>query len=194
MSWQHTPTRQPSLMRPGGFMLLSLLIVLALGGISLMASVDVWTLQRQREREQQLLFAGDQYRQAIRRYYFGAPPGAPRTLPVSLEALLEDDRYPMPVRHLRRIYADPMSGKKEWGELRVSGLLAGVYSLSEARPIKQAGFSLADESFNDRSRYQEWVFSFAGAPQAKVVLPASGNSDIRALPTRSTRPDSGSKK
>jgi type II secretory pathway pseudopilin PulG len=185
--------------RPGvrhgrGIMLLALLIGLALGGIALMAAVDVWTLQRQREREQQLLYVGDQYRQAIRRYYYAAPVGTPRTLPVSLELLLEDDRYPIPVRHLRRLYPDPITGQAEWGLLRAGDRIAGVFSLSEAMPVKQAGFSVDDESFTGRSRYKEWGFSFTGAPGASgVVLPvASKKAD--EIPYFLNNPVNGSKK
>ncbi|MDO8251739.1 MAG: type II secretion system protein [Rhodoferax sp.] len=163
--------RQPGDRHDRGVMLLALLIGLALSGIALMGAVDVWTLQRQREREQQLLYTGDQYRQAIRRYYYAAPPGTPRTLPVRLELLLEDDRYPIPVRHLRRLYPDPITGRAEWGQLRAGDRIAGVYSLSEARPVKQAGFSAADENFTGRSRYKEWVFSFTGASGAGGMTP-----------------------
>jgi type II secretory pathway pseudopilin PulG len=144
-------------------MLLGLLIILALAGLSLMAAVDVWAIQKQREREEQLLFVGNAYQQAIRSYYFAAPNGSPRVLPPGFEALLEDDRYPNPVRHLRRLYPDPVTGGSEWGEVRVGERLSGVYSLSESQPIKQAGFSAAHESFKDRSRYRDWVFAFGGA-------------------------------
>lgn len=153
-------------------MLLTLLIILALGGITLMAAVDIWTLQKQREREAQLIYAGDQYRQAIRRYYFAAPTGSPRTLPTSLESLLEDERYPIPVRHLRRLYPDPILGQAEWGEVRVGDRIAGVYSLSEATPIKQAGFPPGYDNFEGRSRYQDWVFSFTGGAQTGAALPS----------------------
>ena len=160
-----------------GFMLLGLLIVLALAGISLMASVDVWTLQRQREREQQLLFVGDEYRKAIQRYYFAAPPGSQRTLPQRLDLLLEDDRYPIPVRHLRRLYPDPITGKVEWGEVRISGGIAGIYSQSVAQPIKQAGFPPDDESFKDKSHYEEWIFSFSGSG-AGANSPGTANTKV----------------
>jgi len=177
-----------------GVMLLALLIGLALSGIALMGAVDVWTLQRQREREQQLLYAGGQYRQAIQRYYYTAPAGTPRTLPVSLELLLEDDRYPIPVRHLRRLYPDPITGQAEWGLLRAGDRIAGVYSLSEAMPVKQAGFSIADESFTGRSRYKEWIFLFTGAPGGSgVVLPGAGKK-ADEIPSFSTHPVKESKK
>jgi type II secretory pathway pseudopilin PulG len=151
--------------KPRGVMLLALLLGLALSGIALMGAVDVWTLQTQREREQQLLFAGDQYRLAIQRYFYAAPQGMPKSLPLSFESLLEDDRFPMPVRHLRRLYPDPITGKP-WGEVRTEdGRLSGVYSTSEAMPVKQAGFSHIDQSFSEQPSYQKWVFEFGGAPR-----------------------------
>lgn len=165
-----------------GAMLLALLIGLALASIALMAAVDMWTLERQREREQQLLYVGDQYRQAIARYYYGAPVGAPKTLPASLEALLADQRYPLPVHHLRRLYPDPITGGAEWGLLRAGERIAGVYSLSTARPIKQAGFGTADQDFGGRDHYADWIFSFSGAPIAPVIPtapPALPGSEAR---------------
>jgi type II secretory pathway pseudopilin PulG len=146
--------------RSRGILLLGLLIGLALGSIGLMALVDNWALERQRQREQDLLFAGDQIRLAIRAYYYGAPAGQTRQLPLSLQALLEDARYPMPVRYLRRLYADPVTGSAEWGELRMGDRLAGVYSKSQAQPIKQAGFAPAYTAFNGTQSYQDWAFVF----------------------------------
>jgi type II secretory pathway pseudopilin PulG len=176
MAEKHTPFQQQPAGRSRGFMLLGLLIVLALAGLSLMAAVDVWTLQRQREREEQLLFVGDQYRLAIQRYYFAAPPGSPRVLPVNTKVLLEDDRYPIPIRHLRRLYPDPITGTAEWGEVRVADRLSGVYSLSEAQPVKQAGFTPNYETFNGKTSYQGWVFAFSGAPAAGLATPTPAPS------------------
>jgi len=175
-------------------MLLALLIGLVLSGIALMGAVDVWTLQRQREREQQLLFVGNQYRQAIQRYYYAAPAGAPRTLPFNLELLLEDDRYPTPVRHLRRLYPDPITGQAEWGLLRAGDRIAGVYSLSEAMPVKQAGFTVADESFTGRSRYKEWVFSFIVSPGAGSAVRPVTSKKADEIPSYSNMPVKGSTK
>lgn len=172
-------TRTGSHLRPSGqsgrgVVLLALLLALALGGIALMAAADVWSLTRQRAREQELLFAGSQIRLAIQRYYFGAPPGTTRMLPASLQDLLEDDRYPMPVRHLRRLYPDPITGSTEWGTLRVADRIAGVYSLSGKAPVKQAGFGHVYEHFNGRSAYADWVFaaSVPGLPIGLAPTPA----------------------
>jgi hypothetical protein len=136
-----------------------------------MAGVDVWSLARHRAREKELLFVGDQYRRAIQRYYFGAPPGTSRVLPSRLEDLLEDDRYPMPVRHLRRRYPDPITGSQEWGVLRVGQRIAGVYSLSDKQPIKQAGFGPDDQQFNNKATYREWVFEVSTTGQITKPTP-----------------------
>jgi type II secretory pathway pseudopilin PulG len=174
--------------RPAGVILLALLLGLALGAIALMAAVDSWALASRRDREQQLLFAGDQYRQALMRYYFAAPGGTPRVLPPSLEALLEDDRYPVPLRHLRRLYPDPITGTPEWGELRDGDRIAGVYSLSEAEPVKRAGFPPAYDSFSGRGRYRDWVFAVAIPRHGITLPPPAAGTPTRTTPPPPTRP------
>jgi len=146
---------------PRGVVLLALLLALGLAGIAALAAVDVWAVSRQHEREQQLLFAGEQYRQALRHYYFGAPAGMPRVFPDTLADLLDDTRFPVPVHHLRRLYADPMTAGGEWGVLRVADRIVGVYSLSEQAPLKKAGFTGANATalFGDAVTYRDWVFA-----------------------------------
>lgn len=163
--------------RAHGVVLLAFLLALALLGIGTLAAADVWGLTLQRQREQQLLFVGHQYRAAIRDYYYGGPAGAGRSLPPSLEALLDDDRFPVPVHHLRRLYADPMTGSNDWGLLMAGDRVMGVYSKSEAPPVKQKGFALVDTSFEDKTSYHDWVFAFvAGRHAASLAPPASAQT------------------
>lgn len=143
-----------------GVVLLSILLGLALSAICAMAAMDCWAVTKRRERELDLLFIGDQYRSAIRRYYFAAPPGRARTLPTSLEELLEDHRFPIPMCHLRRIYVDPLTGNAEWGLHRIGPAIVGVYSLSTLAPIKQSGFAPTNRLFDGKERYVDWVFDF----------------------------------
>jgi type II secretory pathway pseudopilin PulG len=159
------PTRRSA--RPGrGIVLVALLIVMLFSALLAMSAAEVWATSRQREREAELLYVGDQYRQAIRRYYFAAPNAQARVLPARLEDLLNDDRFPVPVRHLRRLYPDPITGSSEWGLAMRGSRIVGVYSLSEAKPIKQVGFDRAYAMFEGRPSYRDWVFLF--------VPPAAG--------------------
>lgn len=144
-----------------GFTYLALLIAVAVGGGVLAAIGELTSHAQQREKEAELLFAGHQYRQAIAAYYERAPGGAKR-FPQKLEDMLEDKRHPMPQRYLRKLYPDPVSGKAEWGLIEApGGGIMGVYSLSEAPPVKSGGFSQPDESFADALRYADWKFFYA---------------------------------
>jgi type II secretory pathway pseudopilin PulG len=144
-----------------GVVLLALLIAMMLGAIGALAAVEAWMSTRQHEKEVQLLYVGDQYRQAIRRYYYSAPRGQARVLPARLEDLLDDDRSPVTQHHLRRLFPDPVTASSEWGLLMQGDRITGVYSLSEAAPMKHTGFDPADASFEDKKTYREWVFAFS---------------------------------
>lgn len=144
--------------RAGGFTYLGLLGVIAIMGVLLVTAGEVWHTAQRREKEQELLFVGHQFRRAIEQYYKNAPdPG--RRYPMSLEELLKDPRSPATKRYLRRIYVDPVSGASEWGLAKgPGGEIQGVYSLSEEEPMKKSNFSVADKSFEGKTKYAEWVF------------------------------------
>jgi type II secretory pathway pseudopilin PulG len=183
--------------RASGFIYIGLLIGLAIVGISLSAVSEVWTQSRQREREQELLFAGNQIRQAITLFYLASPP-ANRRFPLKLEELVEDVRTPdKPGRYLRKIYIDPITSSEKWGEVRLaSGQLVGVYSQSDAEPIKSMGFALRDKDFAEKLRYSEWIFRSALpaanpllAPGASYTGPGAGSQPPpRATPAGENRP------
>lgn len=141
-----------------GFAYIGVLVLTAVIGIGLMQASLVWSKQRQRERETELLFVGSQIRLAIERYY-RAPPGS--QYPRSLDALVEDKRSPNIQHHLRRLYADPMTGKPDWGIVKApDGGIMGVYSQAPGKPLKQGGFALADEAFSGKNSYRDWVFIY----------------------------------
>jgi type II secretory pathway pseudopilin PulG len=162
-----------------GVVLLAFLLALALAGIGALAAMDVWATTRQRERERELLFVGHQFRAAIRDYYLGGPAGAGRALPPNLEVLLDDDRYPVPVHHLRRLYLDPVTGSSDWGLLMAGDRIMGVYSKSDASPLKQKGFDRADSTFEDKTAYHDWVFAYVPGRRAGVVAPVPASAAHR---------------
>ena len=135
---------------------------LALFGVALPAATgDVWrTAAQRRARAGASLFVGNQFRNAFSTYYGFTPAGKPR-YPRALEDLVEDNRFPVPRRHLRRVYADPMTGKPDWVLLDApGGGIAGVQSRSEAKPLKTGNFAPPDLKFEGAERYSDWKFVF----------------------------------
>jgi type II secretory pathway pseudopilin PulG len=150
-------SRRP-LRREQGFGYIVLLILVAMMGAVLAAAGQIWHTAQQREKEQELLFAGGQFRRAIAQFYANTPAKA-RRYPLHLEELLQDPRYPDTRRYLRKIYRDPMTGTTEWGLVSgPDGEIFGVYSLSEDAPLKQANFRLAEKTFEGKTKYSDWVF------------------------------------
>lgn len=142
----------------GGFGYIGLLILVAMMSVALAAAGQVWHTAQQREKEQELLFAGGQFRRAIAQFYANTP-GQARRYALHLEELLKDPRHPDTRRYLRKIYRDPMTGTVEWGLVRgPDGEIFGVYSLSEDAPLKQANFRLAEKAFDGTTKYSDWVF------------------------------------
>lgn len=141
-----------------GFTYFALLFFLAVSGLAMAAAGNLWSLESRRTREQQLLWVGAQYRQAIGSYYLYGPGGA-RVMPPDLESLLEDRRTGTLRRHLRRLYPDPMTGKTDWNLLLdADGGVRGVSSSSAGTPVKRRGFALADADFEDAETYGDWAF------------------------------------
>jgi len=135
-----------------------MLFLVAVLGVGLAALGTALETAARREKESQLLFVGDQYRRAIQSYHQATPGGA-KAYPARLEDLLLDRRFPQTVRHLRRLYADPLTGQAEWGLVKEGEGIKGIYSLSPDRPLKQASFAADNKDFEGKSRYSDWVFS-----------------------------------
>jgi type II secretory pathway pseudopilin PulG len=155
-----------------GFTYLGLLFAVVLAGIALALTAQVARTVNQRAREAQLLFAGGQIRDAIRRYYEESP-GALRNYPRRFEDLLSDPRFPNTRRHLRRLYPDPMTGRFDWViERAADGGIAGVHSTSLDRPLKIAGFG-AGVDFDGAKKYSEWIFVYQAPAGGGNTVPAS---------------------
>lgn len=140
-----------------GFTFLGLLFALAVASLALAGTGVLWHFESRREKEKELLFVGEAYRRAIADYYNMTPGGA-KQYPQKLEDLLLDKRFPMPVRHLRQLYRDPMSIDGNWQLLIVQERINGVASRSGEVPIKRAGFSPVQEGFEQARSYGEWRF------------------------------------
>lgn len=143
-----------------GYSYIALLFIIAVMG-SVLAGVGIsWSKMAQREKEVELLFVGNQFRNAIGLYYNDLTSGI-QTYPRRLEDLLLDPRQPAKRRYLREIYLDPMTGNNKWGLVKSpEGFVMGVYSMSAATPIKKRNFKLIDATFENQSKYSDWKFAY----------------------------------
>lgn len=170
-----------------GFTYLAVLLLVALIGLGLASAATLFAAAQQRERELELLFVGNQYRQAIGSYYESTPGGA-KQFPPTLEALLKDERHPVTVRHLRKLYSDPMTGRRDWVLVMTpDNRIAGVASRSTARPFKTGNFANPlDRDFRGAASLSEWRFVYSPGV-APVPLPGKPGAPA-AVPGLSAQP------
>ncbi len=175
-------TRTSSSRFTAGFTYVGLLFAIVFFGLGSVGAARVLASSERAEREAELLFVGNQFRQAIGAYY-STSPGVPR-YPEKLEDLLLDPRFPATVRHLRKIHVDPITDKAEWGLIRApQGGIMGVHSLSEREPMKRANFDFADQGFEEAAKqvtdrpytYRDW--EFISLPASETLVPPDSGTD-----------------
>ncbi len=156
-------------------MLMFLLFVMSLG---LMVAYPVWKTQIQREREDELIFRGNQYVEAIRLFQAKNPGKFPK----DFKDLVEK-------KFLRRLYPDPMTAGGEWNLVLQSNqarrgnaggapqevlvgpasavaainnpAIIGVVSPSKAKSIK---------ILNDKDTYDQWLFYIGMDPKRTPTI------------------------
>jgi type II secretory pathway pseudopilin PulG len=148
-----------------GFTYIGLLIAVVILGVALSAVGTVWRTQMQREREQELLYIGRDFRAAVAAYVNSN--GGGRQFPQDINDLLEDKRGPEPRHYLRRFYADPMTGAQDWTIIQADSLgfagftgIVGIASSSNAAPLKKDGFLTSEDTFKDAAGYSDWKFVY----------------------------------
>jgi len=155
-----------------GLVYLWTLFLVALIGAGLARGIEIYATTLQRDRERELLFVGNQFRQAIRSYYEVQLTNGKHDYPPSLDHLVADPRTPERRRHLRKIFVDPMTATDEWGLVHVGGGIVGVHSLADITPLKQDHFDGDDVGFKGKAKISEWIFAFPG----NSLLQQDGNS------------------
>jgi type II secretory pathway pseudopilin PulG len=123
-----------------GYILLTLLLVVALLIVALGAIVPSIAFQIRRDREEELIHRGVQYSRAIRAYFkkFGRYP-----------TKLEDLESANNLRFLRERYKDPINGKDfkllHFGEVKMFGSpIAGASVIAGANPAQPGPFGSAN--------------------------------------------------
>lgn len=147
--------RRPAAQR--GWALLTMVLAALLVSVSATTAFVSMRLERERERQQELLATGRSLVLALRSYHkaeWATQPEWPR----DLSELVEDRRSPTIQRHLRRIPVDPITGKSDWGLLREGGRIIGVHSPSTAKTLIRRGFHPEFTGFEQALTVNEWRF------------------------------------
>lgn len=162
-----------------GYVLLSLLLMMAIMGIVAATMVTSLKFDIQRDREEEMIHRGVQYSRAIRAYYkkFGR-------YPATIDNLVNTNQ----MRFLRKRYKDPITGKDfkllHFGEVKMG--LAGVAGIGASvipgastvgsngtlTPNGDSNSSFGNNTFGNSSSYGQ----NAQAPQ-KTGIDSSQNAD-----------------
>ena len=163
-----------------GFTYAMVLVAMVLVGIFAGVANVATSRIIQVDREEELMFRGMAYRNAIQRYYAVA-----KRYPRSLDELLKDPRFAHRP-YLRMRYPDPMTGGMGqgrdiggWQLVRAAdGGIAGVASQSRQEPLKKANFPPGFEKFDGAKSYAEWIFVYEPRPSI-AAKPAAGGAGLK---------------
>lgn len=142
--------------------------VIALG---FLVALPVWQTELQREKEEELIFRGNQYAEAVR-LYVQKNPGR---YPASLKELLDK-------KCIRKLYKDPFDLEGQWNVILASAqAVAGRQSAQEvliapekALPaIKNAqvlgvvstSMNRSVKIYNDQESHDKWLFFYGQDPK-----------------------------
>lgn len=142
-----------------GFSYIGVMVTLVIAAFGLQGAAVMWQQQTQRNNEAILLEIGEAYRLAIGRYYESTPQPV-KQYPIRLEELLEDKRFPVPRRHLRKLYPDPFYVKQGMILVIKDGRIVGVHSQSLLEPIRHSGYQESQSGFQEARHYREWLFVY----------------------------------
>jgi len=172
----------PSRPGSGGFTYMALLAALVIIGITLGTVARYWSSVAAREKEEELLFRGDQYRSAIEKYFYGIP--GRYEYPPSVDELVKDSRSAAGKRYLRQKFKDPVTGK-DFVEIKNQNMrVIGVVSASEKEPIKQANFDPLYADFEGKKKYNDWKFQFIAPVIVQEGVEGSGAPISRRVPPK----------
>lgn len=110
-------------------------------------AAQVWQVKSQRDKEAELLYVGEQFRQAIMSYYNTGTKQYPETL----ENLLEDKRLPAIKRHLRKIYKDPITNTADWAIVEEPPPGTSAASSNNPVPNKDPALGSSSASTNNQA-------------------------------------------
>ena len=167
-----------------------LLVALSVMAILLSVALPTWSQMIRREREEELIFRGNQYARALSRYQRTRPGAAP----TSLDELIKE-------RLLRKKFKDPLSPEKD-GEFQLlylnqqgtggRGAAPGTLSSKPSGGIRGVASKNTGQSiriFNGKTRYNEW--EFVAMEMSAQPGGGAGGRGGRDTPPRGSGPQRG---
>jgi hypothetical protein len=161
-----------------GYLVIMLMMAVFAIAIGFLIAVPVWQTEVKREKEEELIFRGEQYVEAVRLYVIKNPG----RFPASLKELLDK-------KFIRKLYKDPMTESGEWNVIlnpTSGGLSSGsepqVYvvpekALSSVRqPVVLGVVSSSPKQsvkiYNEQETYDKWLFYYGQDPKKlpKIIL------------------------
>lgn len=141
-----------------GYTLIILLFAIFILTLGLMVAAPVWQTQIQRELEEELIFRGKQYVEAVRLYQTKFPG----TFPQDFYVLLEK-------KCLRRLFKDPMTEHGEWNVILNYGIAPTPSMRQRTPPGSQRGLSVKQETSVQPS---------SDSPQTILIAPQAALNSI----------------
>jgi type II secretory pathway pseudopilin PulG len=158
-----------------GYLIIMLMFAVFIITIGFLVAVPVWQTELQRENEEELIFRGKQYAEAVR-VYVQKNPGR---FPAGLKELLDK-------KCIRKLYKDPLSRDGQWNVILVSGtgtgapaagrgaaqevLVAPERVLSAIKNPQVLGVVSSSTNrsvkiYNDQETHDKWLFFFGQDPK-----------------------------
>jgi type II secretory pathway pseudopilin PulG len=151
-----------------GYTYLFLIVSIVLIGLAVSVVARQWKTEIKREKEAELLFRGDQIRQAIGLY--SLTPRVGNTYPKKLEDLVKDPSFSQTRRYLRKLYKDPITND-DFELVKEGDALKGVRSKSTDTPMKDGNFPPVYQQFALAQSYHDWIFVYNSSGQSVAKKP-----------------------
>jgi len=168
-----------------GYALIMLMIVVFALTVGVLIALPIWQTQVQRENEQELIFRGKQYVEAVRLYQMKYPG----TFPQSFEDLVEE-------KCIRRLYKDPMAKEGRWNVILQTSELGeaeegtapqkvmivpeNALSAIDLPVILGVVSSSTRKSFriyNKQTNYDKWLFYYGQDPEKLPQIVVYGQEE-----------------
>ena len=167
-----------------GYTLIILLFAITVLILGLLIAVPVWQTQIQREKEEELIFRGKQYAEAIRLFQMKKPGAFPRTM----DELIEE-------KCIRQLFPDPMTKDGRWniilpysrasaaqkGSLQrvlivPSSMLEGIGN-AQIIGVVSASTQKSIKIYNEQESYDLWLFFFGQDPEEMPEITYYGQEE-----------------